>query len=81
MGVKTLPSVSVFAIYQNRSDSKAYGWKRGGGMLLYNCWCFSEKFLESLGVMPGLFSKKDMGKEGGALQQQRIFQKVHNFDY
>lgn len=50
-------------------------------MLLYNCWCFSEKFLESLGVMPGLFSKKDMGKEGGALQQQGIFQKVHNFDY
>lgn len=22
-----------------------------------------------------------MGKDGGALQQQRIFQKVHNFDY
>jgi len=29
-------------------------------MLLYNCGCFSEKFLESLGVTPGLFSKKDM---------------------
>lgn len=41
-------------------------------MLIYNCGCFSEKFLESLGCMPGLFSKKDMSKEGGALQHREF---------
>lgn len=44
-----------------------------------NCGCFCEKFLESLGGIPDVFSKKDMSKEGGALQHTGFF-RVHNFD-
>lgn len=44
-------------------------------MLIYNCRCFFEKFLGSLGTMPGLFRKKDMSNVGGALQHKKFFQK------
>lgn len=44
-------------------------------MLIHNCGCFFEKFLESLGSMPCLFRKKDMSNMGGALQHKKFFQK------
>lgn len=50
-------------------------------MLVYNCGCFSEKFIaKKLRSVPVYLVKKGMSKEGGDLQH-RIFQKVHNFDY
>lgn len=42
-------------------------------MLLDNCGCFSEKYLESLGVCQVYFVKKKMSKKGGALQEREFF--------
>lgn len=80
MGQK-LPRVSICPITKQISGWKAWGWKKRGDVLSYNCWCFYKKFVaKSLGSMPGLFSKEDARKKGGDLRH-RILQKVHNFDY
>lgn len=69
--------VKLFPLCQYLSDIKTHLTQRlkagrGEGIC---CRCFSEKFLESLGGTPGLFSKKDMSKEGGALQHSKFFKK------